>query len=320
LERVLSEYPADSCIFVSDGASDEQIMPVVRSRLKIDSVEIVVMKQAKELEKTYFVILEKLKEPHYARLIFGIPALILLLFAASRYLGWGLEFIAAILAIYLGAKAFGIEEKIIRATSAFKFSADRISSIVYLFFFIMLLISTWAAFQTYDSSLESGLDAVKTTAAVVRTLANLLAISFIVLIAGKTIDLLNDDRKIELSKYGLYAITTIILWFVLSVATDWVLNLAPPYVSFQDFLSAVIGSMIMGFVGIWAMKSLKIGVVSKMKLENKEVFSENGAYLGKIMGVNAKESTMIYKSSLGQKLSLNLEDINSVGDRVLVKA
>ena len=320
LERVLTEYPADSCIFVSDGASDEQILPVIRSRLKIDSVEIVVMKQAKELEKTYFVILEKLKEPHYARLVFGIPALILLLFAASRYLGLGLESVAAILAVYLGAKAFGIEEKFIRAASAFKFSADRISSIVYLFFFIMLLISAWAAFQTYNSSLDSGLDAVKTTAAVVKTLANLLAISFMVLIAGKTIDLLNEDRKIELSKYGLYAITTVILWFVLSIAADWVLNLEPPYVSFQDFLVAIIGSMIMGFAGIWAMKSLKVGVVSKMKLENKEVFSESGAYLGKIMGVDAKESTMIYKSPLGQKLSLNLENINSVGDRVLVKA
>jgi len=320
LERVLSDFPADSCIFVSDGASDEQILPVIRSRLKIDSVEIVVMKQAKELEKTYFVILEKLKEPHYARLVFGIPALILLLFAASRYLGWGLESIAAILAVYLMAKAFGIEEKALRAASAFQFSADRISSIVYLFFFIMLLITGWAAFQTYDSSLESGLDAVKTTASVVRTLANLLAISFIVLIAGKTVDLLNEDRKIELSKYGLYAITTVILWFVLSVASDWVLNLAPPYVSFADFLSAVIGSIMLGILGIWAMRTIKIGIASKMKLENKEVFSENGAYLGKIMGVDAKEATIIYKSPLGQKLSLNLEAITSVGDRVLVKA
>lgn len=320
LERLLTEFPADSCIFVSDGASDEQILPVIRSRLKIDSVEIVVMKQAKELEKTYFVILEKLKEPHYARLVFGIPALVLLLFAASRYLGWGLESVAAILAVYLAAKAFGIEERAIRAASAFKFSADRISSIVYLFFFIMLLISAWAAFQTYDSSVEVGLDPVKTTAAVAKTLANLLAISFMVLIAGKTIDLLNEDRKIELSKYGLYAITTLILWFVLSIASDWVLNLAPPYVSFQDFLLAIVTGMAMGFVGIWAMKSVKIGIVSKMKLENKEVFSENGAYLGKIMGVDAKESTMIYKSPLGQKLSLSLEDITSIGDRVLVKA
>ncbi len=322
LEKVLSEFPADSCIFVSDGASDEQILPIIRSRLKIDGVEIVVMKQAKELEKTYFVILEKLKEPHYARLIFGTPALILILFAASRYLGLGIELVAAILAIYLGAKAFGLEERFIRAVSAFKFSVDKISSIVYLFFFIMLLISGWATYQRYMGAVEEGLSGVKTTALLVKTLTNLLSISFMILLAGKVLDLLNEkeQRKIELSKYGLYAITTVIMWFILSVASDWVLNLEAPYVSFSNFLGAIVGSMLFGALGIWAMKSVKIDVVSRMKLESKEIFSENGSYMGKIMGVDPKESMIILRSPLGQKLSIPLEDISSVGEeRVLAK-
>ena len=322
LERVLSDFPADSCIFVSDGASDEQIMPIIRSRLKIDGVEIVVMKQAKELEKTYFVILEKLKEPHYARLIFGTPALLLILFAASRYLGLGIETIAGILAIYLGAKAFGIEDRFLRLASGFKFSVEKISSIVYIFFFIMLLFSGWAASQRYSEAIENGLSAVKTTAVLVKTLANLLSISFMILLAGKMIDILNDkeQRKIELSRYGLYAITTVIIWFMLSVASDWVLNLAPPYVSFSDFLLAIMASMVFGYVGIWAMKNLKVSLVSKLKLENKEIFSENGAYLGKVMGVDPKESSVIFRSPLGQKITLPLEDVTSVGERVMVKA
>jgi len=322
LERVLSDFPADSCIFVSDGASDEQIMPIIRSRLKIDGVEIVVMKQAKELEKTYFVILEKLKEPHYARLIFGTPALLLIIFAASRYLGLGIESVAAILAVYLGAKAFGVEERVLRLASGFKFSVDKISSIVYIFFFIMLLFSGWAASQRYSEAVENGLSAVKTTAVLVKTLANLLSISFMILLAGKMIDILNDkeQRKIELSRYGLYAITTVIVWFMLSIASDWVLNLAPPYVSFSDFLTAIVASMVFGYVGIWAMKNLKVSLVSKLKLENKEIFSENGAYLGKIMGVDPQESSVIFRSPLGQKLTLPLEDVLSVGERVMVKA
>ncbi len=322
LERVLSDFPSDSCIFVSDGASDEQILPVIRSRLKIDSVEIVVMKQAKELEKTYFVILEKLKEPHYARLIFGTPALILLLFAASRYLSWGLESIAALFAIYLGLKAFGIEDRLFRAASAFRFSVDKISSIVYLIFIIMLLISGWATIQRYGIAQESGLDAVKTTAVLVKSLANLLTIAFLILFAGKMIDILNEreQKKIELPKYGLYAITTVIMWFVLSVASDWVLNLNPPYVSFSDFLFAIAAGTLLGFFGIWAMRTIKSSIVLRMKLESKEIFSENGAYMGKIMGVDPKESSLIYRSPLGQKLTVSLEEVTSVGDRVMVKA
>jgi len=322
LERVLSDFPADSCIFVSDGASDEQIMPVIRSRLKIDGVDIVVMKQAKELEKTYFVILEKLKEPHYARIIFGVPALLLLLYAASRHLGWGFEAVAAVLALYLGLKAFGIEDRLLRAASAFRFSIDRISGVVYIFFLIMLLISGWAAFQRYSDAVENGMDAVKTAALVVKTLANLLVISFLILFAGKMIDILNDkeQRKIELTKYGMYTITAVIIWFVLSVASDWVLNIAPPYVSFQDFLLVMVASMVFGVAGIFAMKEIKMSVVSRLKLENKEVFSENGAYLGKVMGVDPKEASVIFRSPLGQKMTLPLEDVTSVGERVMVKA
>ena len=321
LDRVLTEFMADSCIFVSDGASDEQIMPIIRSRIKIDSMEIVVMKQAKELEKTYFVILEKLKEPHYARLIFGTPALLLLLFAASRYLGWGLEPIAALLAIYLGSKAFGIEERVVRAVSAFRFSVDRISSVVYVFFIIMLLVSAWSAFQRYSDSVAVGLNGVKTAATIAKTLANLLAVSFMILFAGKAIDILNEkeQKRIELPKYGMYVITTVILWFVLTVASDWVLNTVPPYVSFGDFMFAIFASMLFGFIGVWAMKEIKSSVVGRMKLENKELFTENGAYMGKIMGVDVKESTVIFRSPLGQKLTLSLDDITSIGERVMVR-
>lgn len=321
LDRVLVDFPSDSCIFVSDGASDEQILPIIRSRLKIDGVEIVVMKQAKELEKTYFVILEKLKEPHYARLIFGIPALILILFAASRYLGLGMEMVAAILAIYLGAKAFGIEERVVRTASAFRFSVDRLSSVVYLFFFIMVLISGWATWQKYGEAATNGLDGVKNTALIVKTLANLLSISFMILFAGKMIDILNDkeQRKVELPKYGLYAITTIIVWFILTVAADWVLNLEPPYVTFANFLTAVVASMAFGFLSIWAMKEVKTNIVSRIKLENKEIFTENGVYMGKIIAVAPREASIIFRSPLGQKLTVPFEDVASIGERVLVK-
>jgi sporulation protein YlmC with PRC-barrel domain len=68
------------------------------------------------------------------------------------------------------------------------------------------------------------------------------------------------------------------------------------------------------------MKNLKVSLVSKLKLENKEIFSENGAYLGKIMGVDPQESSVIFRSPLGQKLTLPLEDVTSVGERVMVKA
>jgi putative membrane protein len=322
LEKVLAEFPADSCIFVSDGASDEQIIPILKSRIKIDSIELVVMKQAKELEKTYFVILEKLKEPHYARLIFGIPALILILFATSRYFGLGIEIVAGILGLYLALKAFGIEEKFYRFLSGFKFSIDKISSIAYILFILLLLVSFWASIQTYTKSVEMRFSFVKIMARVVQTFVNFVSIAAMVLIAGKIIDVINEKRQkiIDLTKYGLYAINIIILWFVLSTAADWVLLTPPgPYVSFADFLLAIVLSIVISFIGIYTMKKIKINTILKMNLENKEIFSENGTYLGKTIGVEPKEAKIIFKTPFGQKLNIPIELVISIDDRILVK-
>ena len=89
LELVLESNKSDACILVTDGASDQRVLPIVESRLKINSVQLVTIKQAESLENTYFTILEKLKEPHYARIVFGLPAVLLLLFAISYAIGTG---------------------------------------------------------------------------------------------------------------------------------------------------------------------------------------------------------------------------------------
>ena len=72
LDMVLAKFKADSCVLVTDGASDNRVLPILKTRVKVNSVDIVRMKQSEQLENTYFTILEKLKEPHYARIVFVI--------------------------------------------------------------------------------------------------------------------------------------------------------------------------------------------------------------------------------------------------------
>ncbi|MBM3229644.1 DUF373 family protein, partial [Candidatus Parvarchaeota archaeon] len=150
LEQVIASFRAESCVFVSDGLSDEEIIPIVRSRLKIDSVKIVVMKQAKELEQTYFVLLEKLKDPYYARLIFGIPAVIILMLSISSFLNFGWQPVGMVVGIYLILKGFGIEEQIFGLISGFQFNVERISLVVYLSAIPLLVISAWLGFQGFS--------------------------------------------------------------------------------------------------------------------------------------------------------------------------
>ncbi|MGC8479899.1 MAG: DUF373 family protein, partial [Candidatus Micrarchaeia archaeon] len=109
IDKVLDKFKIDSCILVSDGASDNRAIPLLKTRVKINSVDIVVIKSADKFENTYFTILEKLKEPHYARIVFGIPAILLMLFALSYYFNFGWQLPVALIGIYLLIKGFGLE-------------------------------------------------------------------------------------------------------------------------------------------------------------------------------------------------------------------
>ncbi len=319
LDRVLAQFPAESCLFVSDGEADEELMPIVRSRLKIDSVKIVVMKQAKELEKTYFVLLEKLKDPYYARLIFGVPALIIFMLAISTQLDFGWQPVAMVIGLYLIAKGFGIEDSISRMLTGFEFSVEKLSLIVYLSAVPLFLISAWMGYQAYSGGIELELSGVKMVAYMLQSVLVLLPWAVMLLVLGKIVDLMHENRKFEITKYALYGISTMLLWMILSVASDWVLNMKAPYVSFGDFVLTIIVGVVIAFTSISIMRGIKVDVIAHMKLESKEVLSEGGAYIGKIMGVDRKNASMVIQSQFGQKFSVPLESIETISDKVVVR-
>jgi len=51
------------CIVVTDGAQDESVVPVIRSRVTIDGVRRVVVRQAQDLESMYYTIKQVLNDP-----------------------------------------------------------------------------------------------------------------------------------------------------------------------------------------------------------------------------------------------------------------
>ncbi|MCJ7517184.1 MAG: DUF373 family protein [Methanomassiliicoccales archaeon] len=62
LENVLELVRPDRVVLVSDGAEDEFIYPLVSSRVKIDSVRRVFVKQAPTVEGTYYIIMKMLRD------------------------------------------------------------------------------------------------------------------------------------------------------------------------------------------------------------------------------------------------------------------
>ena len=62
LEKVIKDTGAEEVILISDGAEDEYILPIVQSRLKINSIQRVNVKQSKQLEDTYYKIIKLLDD------------------------------------------------------------------------------------------------------------------------------------------------------------------------------------------------------------------------------------------------------------------
>jgi putative membrane protein len=62
LENLLELVKPDRAILVSDGAEDEYIYPMVSSRVKIDSVRRVFVKQSESLEGFYYLLIRSLKD------------------------------------------------------------------------------------------------------------------------------------------------------------------------------------------------------------------------------------------------------------------
>jgi putative membrane protein len=318
LDRLLEQFPTESCVFVSDGASDETLLPIIQSRLKIDAVEVVTMKQAKELEKTYFVILEKLRDPYYARLIFGIPAILGILFVVTAILHWAWYVPIAVISCYLLLKAFGLEEAISRAVSSFNFSVEKISLVVYLSALPLMAIAFWSGYVVLTSFPDPAASPAKIAAAALRSVLGLLLWPILLLLAGRVMDLIAEKRKVEIFKYSLYAVSSVLFWLVFWTGSAWIVNDQPPYVSFGDFVVVIIVAVIMGYLSITSLRTIKRNVLLGLKLESKEVLGAAGNYVGKVMGVDVKEGALAVKSPLGQKMMISMQDVERVGEKIVL--
>ncbi|HLF15999.1 MAG TPA: DUF373 family protein [Candidatus Thermoplasmatota archaeon] len=88
LDEVLALVRPDDVVLVSDGAEDEQILPILQSRVKVSHVHRSVVKQAPRLEGFYYVLTRMLDEPKQARRFVLPTAIILLVWGAAILFGF----------------------------------------------------------------------------------------------------------------------------------------------------------------------------------------------------------------------------------------
>ena len=82
LERVLEEVKPDRAFLVSDGAEDEYIFPVISSRIRVDHVRRVFVRQSPAIESTYYMIIRAMRNPKIRRKVVFPIGLALVIFSA----------------------------------------------------------------------------------------------------------------------------------------------------------------------------------------------------------------------------------------------
>jgi putative membrane protein len=116
LGKLLGSFSASEVILVSDGYSDEAVLPLVESRVPVSSVRRIVVKHSESIEETaalfsrYFRLIWE--NPRYARLALGIPGLLFFLygiFYVTGYVNYYLISIVLILGGVLLVKGFGVD-------------------------------------------------------------------------------------------------------------------------------------------------------------------------------------------------------------------
>ncbi|MGI0129743.1 MAG: DUF373 family protein [Thermoplasmata archaeon] len=114
-DDVLGRTSAKSAYLVSDGAEDEFLFPILASRVKVDGVRRVYVRQNASIESTYYTVVRALKDPKLRAktvLPFAFVLLILGIAAAEGVLLWGVIGLAIVLGVYLIFWTFDIDEAI----------------------------------------------------------------------------------------------------------------------------------------------------------------------------------------------------------------
>ena len=154
LDLIINKTGARGVILVTDGADDEQTLPIVQSKIPVISVRRLIIKQAEELESTYYKIKdfidESLDNPRYSSIILGLPALILILLGVFGI--HGARYVLLLLGAFLVVKWFKLEKHIGNISHEFHESLSR-QRMAFFIYVLGIIVGILAVYRGYNYAL-----------------------------------------------------------------------------------------------------------------------------------------------------------------------
>ena len=176
LDRVDAEDPR--AIVVTDGAQDESVVPVIRSRVTVDGVRRVVVRQAQDLESAYYTLKQVLADPETRGTLLvplGILLLIYPLALVANLLGFPgtvLGLVSGLLGLYLLGRGVGVHRwlryRLVLVRRAF--FTGRITLVTHVVVAALLVVGSLSGLQTVEelqATQTTGLTPLESVAALV---------------------------------------------------------------------------------------------------------------------------------------------------------
>ncbi|SHG53408.1 DUF373 family protein [Halobaculum gomorrense] len=148
-------------IVITDGAQDESVLPVIRSRVPLDGVRRVVVRQAQDLESIYYTMKQVLSDPETRGTILIPLGVLLLVYPFSVIAGMmnlpGAVVVGAIstlLGLYSLWRGLGLEEAVDEVAERARTSlyAGRVTIVTYLVAATLLVIGGVQGIETLGAA------------------------------------------------------------------------------------------------------------------------------------------------------------------------
>ncbi|MCD6158753.1 MAG: DUF373 family protein [Euryarchaeota archaeon] len=206
LLEVLRITGAKGVYLVSDGAEDEYIIPIITSYVPIKSLRRVVIKQAPNIETTYYVI-KKFIEDEKIQKKFILPlAIFFLAYGALMLLGkssYALATSLLIISIYALIKIYKLESYLARFLFLVKerFSAGGLQVIFNTIALVILLAGTLQAIGVAITFTPDNVTPFAKYASVIAGLKALtwwLYLAYLMIFLGRIVETIVNERRLEL--------------------------------------------------------------------------------------------------------------------------
>ena len=263
LDEVLAMTGAKRAIIVTDGSEDEEILPIIQSRMRIDAVRRVIVRQSEPLESGFYMLKRLFEEEKFSRSFLTPLGLAMLAISISLILGQpslSIGLILGILGIYALLKGIGLGGVLADFIAAMR-SSLYTGKISFVTDICALVLALAGAFQGTLSALsllpeihtESFSGSILVATAFVRASIWWFICAAVAIVVGKMMNMVIEGERIVRQWAILFSIVAsgLILYggseCIMAISG---INGANAWEGYQILFFSILGAVFLSFIGV----------------------------------------------------------------------